>query len=130
MIVGMIQSRFIADILDLLLDGDEDGVALRSQIPFLTDSDYEYTGAGLFVGFSHSEPINQFKLTSNTTVTHGIEIKSSELELGADTTLFISEGLVSSLEILAYDGNYPEKELTDYVLTQIWNGSPHRQLNR
>ena len=126
----MIQSRFIADILDLLLDGDEDGVALRSQIPFLTDSDYEYTGAGLFVGFSHSEPISQFKLTSNTTVTHGVEIKSSELELGADTTLFISEGLVSSLEILAYDGNYPEKELTDYVLIQIWNGSPQRQISR
>jgi hypothetical protein len=126
----MIQSRFIADILDLLLDGDEDGVALRSQIPFLTDSDYEYTGSGLFVSFSHSESISQFKLISNTAVTHGVEIKSSELELGADTTLFISEGMVSTLEIFAYDGNYPEKELTDYVLTQIWNGSLQRQISR
>ena len=103
---------------------------LRNQIPFLTDSEYEYTGVGLFVGFSYSEPISQFKLTNNTTFTHGVEIRSSKLELGADTTLFITEGLISTLEILAYDGNYPDKELTDYVLTQIWHSSPQRQISR
>ncbi len=126
----MIQSRFIADIIDLLLDGDEEGTALRNQIPFLTDSDYEYTGAGLFVGFLYDKAIYQFKLTSSTILTDGVEIKSSELEGSASTSLFISEGLISSLEIFAYDGKYPEKELTNYVLTQTWVGSPQRQVNR
>lgn len=125
----MIQSKFIADILDLLLDGDEDGLALRKQLPFLTDSDYKYTGAGLFVEFSHAEPISQFKLTSSTSVTDGVEIKSSELADGAATILFITDGLVSTLEVVANDGNYPAKELTDYELTQIWTGSPQRQVS-
>ena len=43
----MIKSKFISDILDLILDGD-----VRNQKDYLTEKDYEYTGVGLFVNFS------------------------------------------------------------------------------
>jgi hypothetical protein len=37
--MDMISSKFILDILDLLLDGDETGKALRPQVEHLTDPD-------------------------------------------------------------------------------------------
>ena len=55
-------------------------------------------------------------------------IKSSELEIGADCTLFFKDGLISYLEIWSYSGNYPKKELIDYELTQQWKGSPKRKV--
>jgi len=48
----MIRSRFILNILDLLLDGDEIGKAIRPQMDYLTDVDYNYTGVGVFVKFT------------------------------------------------------------------------------
>lgn len=126
----MIQSKFISDILDLLLDGDNDGNALRNQIQFLDDIKYDYTGVGLFVTFSYSDEIIEFRLTNNTTVTNGVEIKSSDLAAGADVTLFIKNGIIDYLEIWSKDGNYPNKELTNYTLTQVWIGAPQRQISK
>lgn len=41
----MITSKYILDVLELLLDGD-DWKAAKLQIPFLSDTKYEYTNGG------------------------------------------------------------------------------------
>lgn len=122
----MIQSKYIADILDLLLDGNDLERKARFQIEFLTDSDYTYTGVGLFVGFSHAEGIEQHRLDTNKAIINGVEIKSSEFEIGAEAMIVINNGLIDYLEIWSYSGEYPKKDLTNYTLTQNWSGSPGR----
>src|ERR1041384_5216115 len=118
----MIKSKFISDILDLLLDGDDLGQKARSQINFLTDKEYKYTGVGLFVGFGHLEGIEKFRLRTDKTRINGLEIKSSEFDTGAEAMVEITNGLIDCLEIWSYGGEYPTKELTSYTLTQGWTG--------
>ncbi|GGF09368.1 hypothetical protein [Hymenobacter cavernae] len=124
----MIQSKLVADILNLLLDGDE--LLLQNQVQFLTDTEYNYTGVGLIVQFSHSSLIHNFKLADGANIFDGVEIRSPELAIGANATLIIREGIIDHLDIWSFDGNYPQKELTKYVLTQKWDGSPRRQITR
>ena len=45
----MIKSKYIYNILDLLLDGDDVGILARKQIEFLTENDIEYTGGGVVI---------------------------------------------------------------------------------
>ena len=124
----MIESRFIIDILSLLLDSSEHQENLMNQVPFLRDFDYEYTGAGLFVSFDYLEGVNQYKILGETIIINGVKIESQELTLGAEAAVFVINGLINFLEIWSYDANYPNKELESYTITQVWNGSPGRQL--
>jgi hypothetical protein len=115
----MIQPGLILDILNLLLDGEDvDGMA-KMQIESLTESDFNYTGSGLFVSFSHDEEIFKFRLDEDQLTLNGVEIKSPDLAIGADATVFFKDGVIDHLEIWSHDGNYPEKELTDYSLKRI-----------
>lgn len=116
----MIKSKFILEILDSLLDDDNDGLMLRRQIECLTDANYNYTESGLFVKFSYDENISSRRINKDNMVLSGVLIKSSELELGADTMLFITNGIINYLEIHSRCGNYPKRELTDYVFSKIW----------
>jgi hypothetical protein len=124
----MIQSKFIKDVLDLLLDGDELGLSLRKQLPFLTDTEYEYTNAGSFVTFSHSNEVNEFKVSMEGTFIDGVEIISTELGIEAEAILFVKEGIINFLEIWCYVGQYPSQDLSQYLLRQIWQGSPNKEL--
>ncbi len=126
----MIKSNFITDILDLLLDGDKDGKLLRQQIPFLNDSKYDYTGAGLFVTFNHDIGIEKFKLKNDELVLDGVDIFNEADSIEADATAFIKNGLVDSLEIWSKTGEYPKEELRNYTLTQSWNNSPRREIKK
>ena len=116
----MIQSKYILDILNLLIGSDIEGILLRNQLSFLCDESYTYTGLGLFVRFSYPDAIEKYKLTSEITVLDGVEIESSELNISAYAILFLKEGIVDYLEIASNDGVYPNKELTNYVLRQTW----------
>jgi hypothetical protein len=124
----MIKSKYISDILDLLLDEDEDESLLRSQIEYLTDSTYNYTGIGLSVSFSYSEDILKSKLESKTTVLDGVSIQSEEVEIGAYALLFIKDGIIENLEISSLGGKYPAKDISSYELTQTWENSPGRKI--
>jgi hypothetical protein len=85
----MIKSKYISDVLELLLDGDDNGKAAKSQIPFLSDINYEYTdGGGAFISFSRSAEIVAYRLTQDNIVLNGVTINSPELEIGADATVF------------------------------------------
>jgi len=124
----MLKSKFIADILELLLDGDKEGIKAKSQIEFLTESDYEYTGSGVFVGFEHSNGIQKYRCEKDDLILDGVEIKSSELEIGANCTLFFTNGIIDNLEIWNYGGTYPNTELKKYELTQTWENSQGRKI--
>ena len=114
--------------MELLLDGDEDGISAKSQIEFIRESDYEYTGSGVFIRFEHKNGIEKYRCKKNDLILSGVEIKSSELEIGANCTLFFLNGIIDNLEIWNFGGIYPNTELTDYKLTQVWNNSPGKKL--
>jgi hypothetical protein len=116
----MIKSKYISDILDLLLDSDDLRQKARLQIDFLTDRNYDYTGVGLFVSFDHADGIEQNRLTVDKTVINGVEIKSTDLEIAAEAMVHTINGLVDCLEIWSYIGEYPTRQLTNYKLTQAW----------
>ncbi len=114
----MISSKYILDILDLLLDGDDNGKLLRPQIDYLTDTEYDYTGVGVFVTFETSTGIENFKFASDKLILDGVSITSTELPIGASATVFINNGFVDYLELWSYSGEYPQKELDDYAIKQ------------
>ncbi|QKZ14553.1 hypothetical protein [Spirosoma sp. KUDC1026] len=126
----MIKSKYISDVLELLLDGDDNGKAAKSQIPFLSDINCEYTnGGGVFISFSHSAEIVAYRLAQDNIVLNGVTINSPELEIGADATVFLTNGIIDYLEIWSFDGNYPNHELTNYTLKQAWKDSLGRVIN-
>ncbi len=125
----MLKSTFISDILTLLLDGDRNGILAAKQIPFLEESDYEYTGSGVFIGFSSSSDISNFKVsTKEKLILEGVKIESPELDDGANCILFFEDGIIDFLEIWSRSGNYPNEELNKYKLIQNWSGSPKKEI--
>lgn len=124
----MIKSNYINDILNLLLDSDNDGLFARQQIPFLTDTKFEYTNSGLFVSFEHSIGIEIFRTINENLVLDGVEIKSNEIRINAQATLFFKEGLIDTLEIWCYKGVYPKLDLNNYILTQTWLNSKNKTI--
>jgi hypothetical protein len=124
----MIKSKFILNILDLLLDGDNFGIKFRPQLNFLTESDYEFTHMGVFVGFSHDTGIEVYRAVNDKLILNGVIIRSKEHELEAEAMLHFSNGLADNLEIWCYCGEYPSAEMEKYSLTQEWIGSPGRKI--
>lgn len=126
----MLNSKFVNDILDLLLDSDEEGKTVRPQLNYLSESSFEYTGSGVFINFLKEEGIVKYKAIKNNLVLDGVTIKSPELLDSASAILFFKEGIIDYLEIFSSDGNYPEIELSNYLLTQEWQGSSKRKISR
>ena len=122
----MIKSKYISDILELLLDGDNDGLSARKQLPYIIEENFDYTSGGLFVSFSHKDEIVNHKVSKLDLVLNGVKIKTSEFPIEADATLFFKDGIINYLEIWCYLGDYPKQDLTKYTLTQIWQNSSNR----
>jgi hypothetical protein len=121
----MINSKYINDILYLLLDGDEEIISLRKQLECLSEKSFEYTGSGVFVSFAHSEKAKEFRSEKSDLVLNGLAFVTSEFPVEGDATLFFKEGIINYLEIWCHNGeNYPEKDLVKYTLTQNWVNSP------
>lgn len=124
----MIKSKYISDILDLLLDGDDAGLLARNQLSFITEANFEYTGGGLFVSFTHSKEIIEHRVIEPKLILNGVKIETTEFPIEADATLFFKDGLIDYLEIWSYLGDYPKQDLTKYTLTQIWENSPKKRI--
>lgn len=124
----MIQSKFIHQIISLLIETDQYEELLRSQITLLEELSYEYTGSGAIISFAILPAINDYRLPVLTRILNGVRIESPKLNIGADANLFVAEGIIHYLEIFSLDGNYPEGELQTYRLTQIWEGSPQKEI--
>jgi hypothetical protein len=123
----MIKSKFILDIVNLILDGEDIGES-RHQKNYLAEKDFEYTGVGLFVYFSHLEGINKFKTINEKLIIDGLTIEANELGSGGTVTMFFREGLVDYIEIWSRNGKFPSQELKNYTLTQEWIGSSGKKI--
>jgi len=124
----MISSKFILNILDLLLDGDEDGKTLSPQVDYLIDAKYEYTGVGLFVTFQTCAGIENCKHPKDRLILEGVSITSTELAIGASVIVFVRDGVIRTLEIWSYDGGYPKRELINYKLMQEGTFGTNREI--
>jgi len=87
----MVKSKYISDILDLLLEGDNEGLSARQQLPFITEDNFDYTGGGLFVQFSHSDEITKHKVNKQDLILDGVKIQTTEYPIEADATLFFKD---------------------------------------
>ena len=126
----MIKSKFIQDILILLLDGEEEDEEAKKQMHFVSETEFDYTGVGVFVSFEHVDGIEKFKAKKGDLILNGVTIKSPELEIGAESTLFFKNGLIDYLEIWSFNGEYPKKELSEYEMKQEWVSSHERKIER
>jgi len=125
----MIKSKYINDILDLLLDGDDEGISTKKQLEYISEEKFDYTGSGLFVKFSHTEKAKDFKTDKLDLVLNGVTILTSEYAIECDAILFFSEGIIDYLEIWCYNGeDYPKKDLVKYTLTQTLINSPEKTI--
>ncbi len=122
----MLTSKFISHILELLLEGDEDVMNAKSQIQFIANIDYQYTRSGVFITFENRPGIEKYRCYKNNLVLDDVEIKSPQLEIGANCILFFKNGLIDYLEIHSFGGDYSDTELSTYELTQVWVSSPKR----
>lgn len=114
--------------MDLLLDGDDEGISTRQQLEYLSEENFEYTGSGVFVGFTHKEKAKDFKSKKLDLILNGVTFVTSEYPIEGDATLFFKEGIIDYLEIWCYNGDYPKKDLVNYTLTQIWVNSPGKTI--
>lgn len=124
----MIKSNFVADVVELLLDGNPDGIASRPQLALISDTLYGYTSRGMFVSFSHPDNISSYKSTKADLTLQGVKITSPELEFEAEATLYFKKGIIDRMEISCSRDAYPRCELTKYTLVQLWDGG--RQLSK
>ena len=60
----------------------------------LTETDYEYTGLGVFVSFEPLYVSEKYKSTIPNLILNGVTLKSSELNIGAECTLFFINGVI------------------------------------
>jgi hypothetical protein len=115
----MIRNIYIRNILDLLVQGHENERELKSQIELIEDIEYSHTGAGLIVTFRATKSTQNFRINS-IAIINGVQIKSTEIEIGAEANLFLDNGIISYLEIHSFSSSYPKEPLSNYILTQAW----------
>lgn len=122
----MISSKFIVDILDLMLDDETLDESLCKQIAFLTDIETVYTEVGIFINFKNEIEEEFLKIGMNLTL-DGVEIQNDEQNILADAILQVKDGIICQLEIFNKNGfDFPKEEIENYVLTQNWKESKKR----
>ena len=128
----MITSQYILDIFDLAFDDHSESGLLKNQIHFLTVTEIDHTGIGVFIHFSSDNQIQQFKLdVSNATnfdiegnptdMVNGVEIVNSDLSILADAIVHLKNGIIDHLEIWNKCGEgYVKTDPEHYQLEQMW----------
>ena len=124
----MISSKFIYDILNLMLDDETLDESLSRQITFLTDIETVYTDVGVFINFKNEIEEEFLKIGMNLTF-DGVEIQKDELNILADAILQVKDGIICQLEIFNKNGSsFPKEEIKSYVLNQNWKDSKKRTI--
>ncbi len=124
----MILSRYILDNVNLLLDGGDDLAVFKPQVEYLSEKNREYTPMGLFVYFSHSSDILRYAIPDHKYVINGVKIFSTAHNLEGEAQLFLKDGVIDYLEIVYYNGDFPEADLDKYTLKQVWKDSPAKEI--
>ncbi|MGB8190847.1 MAG: hypothetical protein WCF67_02955 [Chitinophagaceae bacterium] len=113
---------------------------MRNQIRFLSLRAKEHTAIGLFIYFAADQGIDQYK-TDVGDIHHfeaggnsieridGVEISNDNLNILADVTVYLKNGIIDSLEIWNKNGHdYPIKEPANYELRQVWLDKDSRRI--
>ena len=121
----MIKSELISDILELNVEGEKFEDLLFKQIDHLIIKEEEHTGVGLYVHFRYDKEIERYRLSDSQldelfgNFNHQIEnfeLINSDMEILADTTVHLTDGLIDCVEIWNKLGDYPKEELITYEL--------------
>jgi len=91
-------------------------IAAQARVAVVTKRDY--TGAGYFVGLSVPESAERLATGEDVAPIPGPYIESPELEHGADTVVFLANGVIETLEIFSYGESFPER-LSEHTLKGI-----------
>lgn len=129
----MISSQFIADILDLMLDGDADGHALRPQIPFLVEGEIEYSERGFCLTFTSLDGIENYRYLGEDIAVGSISLESPDYCAHVNSgwlDLWTKNGLISCLQFIGHYDGYPQHDLENYLLRQAWKDEPGREIVR
>jgi hypothetical protein len=110
-------TRFQRDIIEQLVSCMPDGNNLLHQIDLLSLEGLEHNGKEVLYRYKSAHTPE--KKYGENVVLDGLEISSSELDSGASAAVFLKNGLISFLQILAHSGEFPEDELTDYTLKSM-----------
>jgi hypothetical protein len=121
----MIESALISEIIKLTVEGEKFENMLFEQINYLTIKEKEHTGVGLFVYLKQDKGIEKYRLTDSQLSelfgdhNHQIEnfeLINSDIDILADTTVHLTEGLIDCVEIWNKLGDYPKEDLITYEL--------------
>ena len=105
--------RDIIDWLQLHCDDHQ----VQRQLPHLILRKRDYTGVGFFVHFSIPPNVAPPPdSVGDSTPLPGPDIASPELDAGAGTAIFLTEGKLDCLEIFAYGDSFPET-IENYTLS-------------
>lgn len=116
----MVRSQYLRDIITLLLDDDDEYILIKKQADWIEEEKFEYTGSGVFVYFKLDEQGLKYRFGVKDTRINGVLIKSDEIDIAADATIVVSDGLIDYLEIWSYGDVYPSKDPVHYTLAQQW----------
>lgn len=121
----MIKSKFILEILRLSIKDEKYEDLLFQQFQYLSLSEVEYTGTGAHISFKANSKIRKFRLTTlQLNESFGdfsnqfdkLELKNKSLNILADLTVYLTEGIISGIEIWNKLGNYPSYEIRTYQI--------------
>ncbi len=124
----MIESELISNILELTVEGEKFEALLYQQINHLTVKKKEHTGVGLFVYLKYDKEIEKYRLSDSQldelfgNYNHQLdkfELINSDLNVLADTTVHLTDGLIDCIEIWNKLGDYPKEELITYELKRF-----------
>jgi hypothetical protein len=137
----MIQSQFIRDIFQLSIHEDAYGDKFRHQVACLTESEYEYTGSGVFIFFKQDPEIAKWTISEDEVMDileHAeesqlfciMEIENKKDRIEAEPIIRMKEGLIDSIEIWNRRGDYPRRELEFYEMYRLSDKEKKKTITR
>lgn len=110
-----------------MLDDDAAYDLVSQQVDYITEDHFEYTGSGVFVYFKMEEEGKKYRAHLEHNRLNGVLVKSEEMDIGAEATISLSDGLIDFLEIWNYGDVYPSGEPVHYTLEQAWKKDESRK---
>jgi hypothetical protein len=104
-------SEFERRVIDVMISGDPEEGVLRKQLRLATVMERDYTGVGVFVKLNIVGAVMRTKMTNRLIQTTPMAyLTHPELPQGAQAMLWFDDALMSTLECLTFDGDWPEDQ--------------------
>ncbi len=104
-------STFEKSVITALIKGDSESELISEQLKDATVKKRDYTGVGLYTDLQINENAPRLNKTSRfIEEVPKAHLDHPELSAGAGAMLWITDGLISTLECYAYDEQWPKDE--------------------